>query len=240
MQTTEHADFNLKGCYIKAWKSFAKWWIPICVVSGFLMLVELGPKQLARAESAAISQMLTESITAYRQGNAAEFEQRILELNQACLIYSKKLVLFTSYAAPIMALLTILLVGASVMAVKDQRARYSPRHVLIVSFLNLIITTFKILSLFLFLPFGIYIYIKLYFVSLLMLEENQGPATAVRESWKMTGGHFRSLCGMAAINTILQVAMAPTIIGLVPATGFVTTARVAAFMGLRKKPSISE
>jgi hypothetical protein len=164
-----------------------------------------------------------------------EVEQRALELVDAYLVYSKKLIRVMLYAAPLVALLTILLLGASVMAVKDQRTNYSPGHIIVVAFMNLVITTFKILFLFLFLPLGLFIYIKLYFVSLLMLEERKGPADAIRDSWKMTSGHFWPLLGMATINGIFQMVMVPTIIGLVPATGFATTARTAAFALLRSK-----
>ena len=234
MKTTEHSSFNLKTCYSKAWKSFSKWWIPICLLAGILIVFQLGPKQLAKAESSTISQMFTETIAAYEQGNMDEFEQRAVELIEAYQVYSKKLIRFTLYATPIVALLTILLLCASVMAIKDQRASFSPRHIIVVAFMNMIITTFKVLFIILFLPLGIYIYIKLYFVSLFMLEENKDPMTAMRESWKMTDGHFWPLFGMVTINTTLQVAMTPTIIGLVPATGFVITARTAAFSILRK------
>ena len=121
------------------------------------------------------------------------------------------------------------------MAVKGQRIRYSPRRILWVAFLNLVMAFVKILLLFVFLPLGIYVYIKLYFVSLVMVEERQGLAGAIRRSWELSSGNFGPLFGMVAINSALQFAMVPTLIGLIPASGFSTTARAAAFSILRSK-----
>jgi uncharacterized membrane protein len=90
----------------------------------------------------------------------------------------------------------------------------------------------KVAVMFLLLPLGVFIYIKLYFVTLLMLEEGHSPGQAIQGSWRMTTGNFWPLFGMAVLNGTLQLALAPTLIGLVPATGFATTARAAAYSSL--------
>ena len=234
MDANAHLGLSLKACYSKAWKSFAKWWIPICLISGVLMAFQLGPKQLAKAESSALSQTLTKVLAAFEQGDLDQMEELAFELNEASMAYAKKLMTFMLYAAPVVTILSILLLCTSMMAVKNQRTRYSPGWVIFVAFVNFFIAFVKVLLLFLFFPLGFYIYIKLFFVSLLMLEERRRPMAAIRESWNMTAGHFWPLFGMVVINGIFQFAMVPTIIGLIPASGFANTARAAAFTMLRK------
>lgn len=225
------------ACYTKAWRAFAKWWIPICLIAGLLMVFELGPKQLAKAEASAVIQTCVQFFTAIVQDDLALAEELIIELNETMLTYAKTVLTFTLYATPIIAILTIVLLCTSIMAVKDQRIRYSPGSILWVSLLNLPIAIIKILLLFIFLPLGIYIYIKLYFISLAMVEERQGLRGAIKRSWEISSGHFWPLLGMFAINSMLQMAAAPTIVGLIPASGFSTTARAAAFELLRNDQS---
>jgi hypothetical protein len=236
--TNEHMsnaqpEFSIKACYAKAWKSFAKWWIPICLLAAALMAFQLGPRQLAKAESTAMSQTLTKVLDAFEQNDFDQMEELAIELNEAAMAYAKKLMTVMLYAAPVVTILSILLLCTSMMAVKNQRTRYSPGSVIFVAFVNFIVAFVKVLLIFLFFPLGFYIYIKLFFVSLLMLEEQQRPMEAIRESWKLTAGHFWPLFGMVAINGTLQFAMVPTIIGLIPASGFANTARAAAFTMLR-------
>jgi hypothetical protein len=226
---------SLKACYTKAWKSFAKWWIPICLLSGVLMVFQIGPKQLAKVESAAMAQTLSRVLEAFQQNDLEQLEDLVIELNETAWVYAKKMMAFMLYAAPIVAIFSILLLCASMMAVKDQRKHYSPWRVIVIAFVNLALAFIKVLLIFLLFPLGYYIYIKLFFVSLLMLEEGKSPSVAIQESWNMTRGNFWPLIGMVAINGLLQLAMVPTLVGLIPATGFSTTARAAAFTLLRSK-----
>ncbi len=233
METPVYPDFSLMACYAKAWKSFAKWWIPICLIAGGLMVFELGPKQLAKAESSAVSQSLTKIAVAIGQDDWLEVEELAIKLNETVLAYAKTVATFTLYATPVVAVLTILLLCTSIMAVQDRRIRYSPWRILFVALVNTLMTVVKILLLFLFLPLGIYLYIKLYFVSLAMVEERKNLAAAIQKSWSLSTGHFWPLLGMVILNSILQFAMVPTLIGLIPASGFATTTRAAAFAMLR-------
>jgi hypothetical protein len=228
-----NSALSLKACYTKAWKSFAKWWIPICLLSGVLMVFQIGPKQLAKAESSALSQTLSKVFTAFEQGDMNQVEQLALELNEVSMVYAKKLMTIMLYAAPIVTTLSILLLCTSMMAVKNQRTRYSLGWVIFVGFINFLLAFVKVLLFFLFLPLFFYIYVKLFFVSLLMLEEQRRPREAIHESWNMTTGHFWPLFGMVIINGTFQFAMMPTIIGLIPAFGFAATTRAAAFSLLR-------
>lgn len=227
-------QLSLKHCYSKAWKAFSNWWIPICLIAGVLMVFQLGPRQLAKTESSAMSQTLNQIITAFEQNDLERVEQLVVELNETAWAYTQKLMTFLLYALPFIAIFTTLLLCTSVMAVEGQRIRYPPGRIVLIAGVNLGLAIVKVSLMFLLLPLGLFIYIKLYFVSLLMLEEQQSPAMAIKDSWKMTAGNFWPLFGLITINGTLQLAMAPTVIGLIPATGFANTTRAAAFSILRK------
>ena len=230
----------LKPCYSKAWKSFAKWWIPICLLAGGLMVFNWIPKQFAQAESSALSQTIDEIVAAAGQDDLSQLEALTTELIETMRAYAAKLLTFSFYAAPFAALLTVLLYCASLMAVKDRRTRYSPKGIAVATLFQFIIAPLKVLLIFLLLPLGIFVYVKLLFVTLLMLEEGNSPAEAITTSWKMTTGSFWPLLGMTLINGTLQIAMVPTVVGLIPASGFANTARAAAFTMLREDAPISE
>jgi hypothetical protein len=229
-------SLSIKACYSKAWKSFAKWWIPICLVSGALMVFSWIPKQLAKAESSAMSQSIAEIMAAVEANDLNQLEVLTTELIETMRAYASKVLTFSLYAAPFAALLTVLLYCVALMAVKDQRTRYSPKGIVVVTLFQFVIATVKILLLFLFLPLGIFIYIKLYFVSLLMLEDEKPIGEAIKGSWATTAGNFWPLLAMVTINSLFQTAMAITVIGLIPATGFANTTRAAAFAMLHIGP----
>ena len=233
-------SLSLKKCYSKAWKSFAKWWIPLCLVAGFLMLFEWVPKQLAKAETQAFNQTLSEVATALENDDMAQLEEGLDVLAESLSAYTAKLLAFSLYAAPFVALLSVLLVGISLAAVKNRRQRFTPKQIATVALVQLVLAFSKILLLFVFFPLGVFIYIKLYFVSLLMLEGNPSPGAAIKGSWNMAAGNFWPLFGLVAINGLLQFALALTLIGFIPATGFVGTVRAAAFTMLRTDEPISE
>jgi len=233
METMQSPRLPLKACYSKAWRAFSKWWIPICLVAGILMVFQIGPKQLARAESAAVGQTVEQIVSAFEQNDLERVEKLAIELNETAWAYAEKVMTFALYALPFAAILTILLLCISVMAVKNQRTRYPPRRIVLIAGVNLVLAVVKVSLIFLLLPLGLFIYIKFYFVTLLMLEEGHSPGRAIKSSWQITEGNFWPLFGMVAINSLLQSALAPTLIGLVPATGFANTARAAAYSILR-------
>lgn len=240
METIEQPRFNLAACYVKAWKAFAKWWIPICLIAGGLMIFEWLPKQLTKAESSAASQTIGQIVTAFEQNDLERVEEQMVELNEVFWIYAKTIATFTLYAAPFVAVLTIVLLCMSVMAVKDRRIRYAPGRVLWVAVLNLFMAFAKVFLLFLIFPLGIYIYIKLYFVTLVMMEEGKSFFEAIQRSWDLSTGVFWPLFGMVALNGILQLVMLPTLVGLIPASGFTHTVRTSAFELLRAGESSVE
>jgi hypothetical protein len=237
MKTT---PFSLKACYVQAWQAFSKWWIPLCLLSGVLIIFQLGPKQLVKAEMKAVSGTLTEIMLAFEKNDVNQLEELAYELNEASMAYAMKLTKVMLYAAPIVTLFSMLLLCTSMMAVKNKRTRYVPTTILFTAFINFFLAFGKVLLIFIFFPLGFYIYVKLFFVSLLMLEEQKKPGRAIRESWHLSNNHFWSLLGMVFLNGILQFALAPTIIGLIPASGFATTARASAYALLRRDAMLSE
>jgi uncharacterized membrane protein len=77
---------------------------------------------------------------------------------------------------------------------------------------------------------GLYLYVRLMFVSLVMLEDRSaGAARAARASWRLSRGNFWSLLLLVLMNTGVQLLAAPSILGLIPATGFASAARASAF-----------
>jgi hypothetical protein len=224
---------SIKSCYSKAWTSFAKWWIPICVIAGFLMVFQWIPKQLAKTESTAMHQSLSNISAAFDQGDYSQLEALTEQLTATWMDYTQRVLVFSLYATPFALLLTVLLIATSLMAARNQRIKFSAVRIAIVSLAHLGFALVKILLIFLLFPLGLFVYVKLFFVSLLMLEEGAMPLAAAKESWRMTDGNFWSLFSLAALNSLLQFALLPTVIGLIPATGFVNTARAEAFTILR-------
>ncbi len=195
---------------------------------------------MAKAETQAFNQTLTEVVAALENNDVAQLEAELAALSEVLPAYTAKLLTLSLYAAPFVALLSVLLVGTSLAAIKNRRQRFTLRQVAAVALVQLVLAFAKILLLFVFFPLGVFIYIKLYFVSLLMLEENQPPKAAIQGSWNMVSGNFWPLFAMVAINGVLQFSMALTLIGFIPATGFVGTVRAAAFTMLRNGEPISE
>jgi hypothetical protein len=229
----EPTSFSLRNCYFVAWKSFSKWWLPICLIAGGMMVFNWLPKLLSAVESSEMRSLLVEGLGAVRQVDVVRMDFIYAELVDAFVAFTFKLLLFSLYAMPFAALLTVLLYCFSLIAVKDRRRRYSVKNVVRVTFFQFALALVKVLTILVFPPFGFYVYVKLLFVSLLMLEEGSCAQTAVQESWAMTRGRFWPLLGLVFINGGLQLMMAPTVIGVIPALGVANTARAAAYAMIR-------
>ena len=126
-------------------------------------------------------------------------------------------------------------------AVKNRREKRRPLPTLIyIAIVHVILAIAKMLAFFFFFIPGAYLYIKLLFVSLIMLEEKKGAREAIQMSWQMTEGNFWKLFLLVVVNSGIQMLAMPTIIGEIPATGFANTARAAAFRMLREKGNDAE
>ncbi|MBI9020351.1 MAG: glycerophosphoryl diester phosphodiesterase membrane domain-containing protein [Verrucomicrobia bacterium] len=226
---------SLKTCYALAWKSFSKWWIPLCLISAFILVFEVVPRIMLRPETAALEQKLLEGVSAFRSGTLEELEAVLFEARSIVWIYTIKLSKLLFALLPFIALLSMILLAWSNAAVKGRRNERSPGRMLTITGVHLLLTLVKGLAFAFFILPGFYLYIRLLFVTLIMLEENEtGMMDAIRESWTLTRGNFRALLTLVCLNGTLQLVVSPTLIGLIPATGFANTARASAYQMLKR------
>jgi hypothetical protein len=80
----------------------------------------------------------------------------------------------------------------------------------------------------------VYLYTLLFFAPQLAAD-GHGPVRAMLASCRMVKGSFFKVFLLIMINVILQALSLPTVIGLIPVTAFVNTARGAAYYQLLKK-----
>ena len=221
---------NVIGCYALAWKSFAKWWIPLCVISGIIVVFQIIPRIVLRADMNELRITTRSVVTAVWDGDYAELEEISPKVAAQTGILMRRVTTYGLCLFPLVALLTVVLLMYANWAVRNrQDKRRSVSNLVYIAFVHVMLAIAKLLAfLFFFLP-GAYLYIKLLFVSLIMLEEKKGARAAMRISWQMTRGNFWELFLLVLMNTGIQMLALPTIIGEIPVTGFANTARAAAF-----------
>lgn len=217
-------------CYSVAWKSFAKWWIPICLISAVIFIFQIIPRIIVSPEINEFEAIAKDAVTAAKQQDAYKLEEIIYDVQFKIKTLIGKLLMLGLYTVPFIALFTVILLMYANWAVKDTKENRRPLVFLIyISAVHMLLAVVKMLLIFLLFPLGAYIYVKLLFVSLIMIEGKKGALEAINISWKMTAGNFWSLFLLVAINLVIQMLSTPTVIGLIPATGFVNTARASAF-----------
>jgi len=222
--------FNIIGCYALAWRSFSKWWIPLCLISGIIVVFQIVPRILTRADMNEFRITTRSFMSAFSENDWDKLEQMSPKMAEQTGLLINKLVRFGMYVFPLVALLTIILLMYANWAVKnthEKRRRFST--LVYIAFVHVVLAGGKLLAFFFcFFP-GVYLYIKLLFVSLIMLEAKKSARAAIKISWQMTNGNFWKLFLIVLMNTGVQSLVLPTIIGAIPVTGFVNTARAAAF-----------
>jgi hypothetical protein len=225
---------KIVDCYALAWRSFSKWWIPLCLISGFVVAFQIAPRFLVSTDLHEFSASTLSFLSAALEGNDAEILRMAPEVSEQSQALLKKLGMCGLVIFPVIALLTIVLLMNANWAVKDKRGERRPFFNLAhIALVHVMMAIGKLMAFFVFVPLGAYVYIKLLFVSLIMLEEKKGATAAMRISWRMTDGNFWRLFLLMFMNTVIQTVAMPTIIGGIPATGFANTARAAAFRMLR-------
>ena len=121
-------------------------------------------------------------------------------------------------------------------AVKDRRDAGRPfLFIVYIAVVHVLLAIGKLSAFFFLIVPGVYLYVKLLFVSLIMLEQKKGALSAIKTSWMMTSGNFWRLFLLVVINALIQFVAVITIVGVIPATGFVNTARAAAFRMLLRQ-----
>jgi len=235
------SSFSIETCYAAAWKSFSKWWIPLCLLAAFLLFFHWLPRHFSSSseEAQQFAQTLADLSST---GGATALEAHLPEVMESLSAYVQKWVKLSLMATPFVALLGVLIIATSLMAVRDQRCPLAPLRLLGVSVFQLLLSVVKMLLLIAIFPLGLFVYIKLYFATLFMLD-GEPPLEAISKSWKITTGHFGGLFLLLFLNTLIQFFAGITVIGFLPATGFVATARATAFSMLnepKNKSFISE
>lgn len=221
---------SVTDCYKLAWKSFSKWWIPLCLISGIVVIFQIIPRILVRDEVRELGTTASSFLNAISEND----QERLEEISEKAAVQTSTLMRKLSksglYVFPIVCLFTIILLMYANGAVKNSKEIQRPFYFLVyISIVHVVLAFVKLSAFFLLLFPGVYLYIKLLFVSLIMLEGENSAAAAIKTSWQITRGNFWKLFLLILMNTALQFAVAPTIIGVIPVTGFTNTARAAAF-----------
>ncbi len=225
--------FNISECYSLAWKAFSKWWIPLSLISLLIIVFQIIPQIMSHSEIIQIKKTAFSLIEAVVQNDIQRLDILSLEILEKTNQLSLNFIKIAVYLFPLTALLSIILIMKANLAVKDsaKRERSYP-ELIYISLVHIFYAIIKLFAFFFFIIPGFYLYIKLLFVSLIMLEEKKGVKEATIESWTMTAGNFWRLFALVALNTGIQGVAASTVIGAVPATAFVNTARAAAYRQL--------
>ncbi len=232
---------SITRCYALAWRSFCKWWIPLCLVSGIIFVFEIIPSMLVRVDVDKLKDTARQAITATLENDVEKMEDISLKVKAQTSILIRKFIRFGLYTFPLVALFSVILLMHANWAVKNRQETRRPPSVLIyITFVHIVLAIGKLLAFFFFFFPGAYLYIKLLFVSLIMLEGKKRARAAIKISWRMTRGNFWRLFLLVLMNTGIQFLVLPTVIGAVPATGFVNTARAAAFRMIWEEGNYAE
>jgi len=221
------------GCYALAWKSFSKWWIPLCLISSIMLVFEVVPRIVVRTDVNELLSTARSLMTAFSENDLDKLDEITTKVTAQTGVLMRKLTTCGLYVFPLVALFTIILLMYANWAVKNRQEKRRPISTLVyIAFVHVMLAIVKLLAFFFFFPLGAYLYVKLLFVSLIMLEEKKTARAATRISWQMTTGNFWKLFLLVLMNTGIQLLALPTIIGEIPVTGFANTARAAAFRTL--------
>lgn len=225
---------HVRECYATAWKSFQKGWIPICAVSSLIVLLNILPRVLAWGEITSLRDQGASIHKAVIGMDASKIGKEFETVTKKIASYAAaKLWRVFPYMMPFTALLTIVLLLYASRAVKRNMSTRLPlRQILFTAFINLLLILTKTIALFLLVVPGVYLYVKFYFIPLVMLDDGVGPLAALRKSWRMTRGSFWQILTVVAINGTIQILAIPSIIGAIPATGYANTVRAAAYRNL--------
>lgn len=226
-------SFDIRACYKLAWTSFSKWWIPLTVISFFIVFFQILPQILSMGEMSSFKEDVINIFIAMFNSDADALETLSASIVERSQNLSMSMMKMGTVLFPLTALFSIVLIMQANLAVKDTNKR--ERNILeliYISFVHVVLAVVKLVAFFFFIIPGVFLYIKLLFVSLVMLEEKKSVWEAIAKSWKLTEGNFWSLLVLVVLNTTVQSAVVPTIIGAIPATAFVNTARASAYRQL--------
>ncbi|MCK4818239.1 hypothetical protein KA005_20890, partial [bacterium] len=184
-------NLSISRCYVLAWKSFSKWWIPLCLISGIIFVFQIIPRILMRAEMNELKITAHSSINALLENDLDELNEISLKVTTQMAAFMRKSAKIGLYVFPLVALFTIILLMYANWAVKNRQETRRPLTTLIyIALVHVMLAIGKLLAFFFFFFPGAYLYVKLFFVSLIMLEGRKGAGEAIKISWQMTRGNF--------------------------------------------------
>jgi hypothetical protein len=237
----QNMKLSIVACYALAWKSFSKWWISLCLISGGIFVFQIIPQVVVRPEVNELNATAQQLAGALLQNDMNALEEIVPRLAGQTGMLMRKTLRFGVYVFPLVALLTVALLMYANRAVKNRKEPNTPLLTLsYIALVHVVLAVGKLLAFFFFVLPGVYLYIKLLFVSLVMLEEKKSARAAIQQSWRLTRGNFWELLLLVLMNTGVQLLVLPTVIGEIPATGFVNTARAAAYRMIREEDHPAE
>jgi len=142
---------NVIRCYALAWKSFSKWWIPLCLISGIIFLFEIVPRIVVRADVNELKITARSSLTAVLENDPAKLAEILPKVRARTTRLMRKLTRFGLYAFPFIALFTIILLMYANWAVKNRQETRRPLTTLIyIALVHVMLAIGKLLAFFFF------------------------------------------------------------------------------------------
>ena len=165
---------NLIQCYQNAWTGFKKGWIILCLISGLIVAFELIPRLTVSSEWKELKTSTLTLLKAMNDGDMIKVEELTtgIQLQTARLMHN--LFKWLIYLFPVVAVLTILLLMQANKAVKSGENKARPfQKLLFIALVHVILAILKLAAFLLLIIPGVYLYVKLLFVSLIMLKEDK-------------------------------------------------------------------
>ncbi len=139
-------QLDIMACYQLAWKSFAKWWIPLCLISAGILVFKLGPK-LATGGSMGMLNDGVACCVAIMRGDQRTAEDLSYKLRQDTKTFVRKFIRYSGMAMPFVFVLWSVLLLFANRAVKDSKKKQSILRILSVAVWRLMLAILKLLPL---------------------------------------------------------------------------------------------
>lgn len=221
--------FSFGACYSEAWKAFSGWWLPLCLLSGILVVGRIIPKLIMMSKSSELFATVMSFLTAFSSGNADKMLHANREMMILLMEVMRKVLVGACLFLPVAALIGTLLLLYANRAVKNEKDKRPTRQILSTAFWRVVMSFFKIIGFLFFILPGVVLYIRLLFVPFYMLEYKRSFLDSMKLSWKQTGPYFWELTAVIITNALIQSAAGLTVVGLIPVCGFTNTVRATAF-----------
>ncbi len=242
----------------EAWAGFKGWWIPLCIVSFFLLMTQSWipdalVKQLPElhvfdypiAAYDSLVETITVPVTASDQKKIEEVIHDVASYFQSSETYEliKSLVLKIMIISAIASLIAILI---HVTLILFAKAACDDHHFTKKScgaglkkaphlyFSYLFFGIIKVIPWFFFIIPGFIVYIRLYFTGFVITEESVNPIHAIKRSWQLTKGNFGPVTVIFLITLVFDALSVLSFgLGFIPGTSFKYTLRASVYKMLK-------